>query len=406
MDHRDTELLKQYNGHWGDMLNEAASQGIAFSTYLQRKFPFPDSENDPVSAIASLCQRLGITLRDDPTEGAISSTLGHIFEDDLKANAWVSAVQENYVRHFKGWRNLSAMEQLAYSLDEFTPGSAYREYTNNAPRDDDKFRGWPPLASIVASVNRAAGNDIKILEYVTNEAAETSVNWDGHSDIPVEILDESETPVKTKYLAGGIAMTQELRRSNLTSEKIMIRVDKASVRDMQIIADEVLVKIAEAAPATGSGIDVGLSNADLDTGVITGIATAFTRQRKQYRIDRLIGRYAKVEDYLNLDRSKFNSNSGSETTQGAVVGSDRYGDRGVDRIIYDVPTDQVPSTDMASHEFIGWDVNETAEVHVVAGSQSMVEENIVRNRSWNLTWTMKYATNLLVSAPKSILLFE
>ena len=402
MDHRDTELLKQYNGHWGDMLNEAASQGIAFSTYLQRKFPFPDSENDPVSAIASLCQRLGITLRDDPTEGAISSTLGHIFEDDLKANAWVSAVQENYVRHFKGWRNLSAMEQLAYSIDEFTPGSAYREYTNNAPRDDDKFRGWPPLAAIVATVNRASGNDIKILEYTTNEASETSVNWDGHSDIPVEILDEAETPVKSKWLAGGIAMTQELRRSNLTSEKIMLRVDKASVRDMQVIADEVLVKIAEAAPSSAINVNLGSPS----TATIAGIATAFSEQRKQYRIDRLIGRHAKVLEYVTVDRSTFNSNAGPETTSGAVVGSDRYGDRGVDRIVFDVTTSQVPTSDMSAAQFIGWDMNETAEVHIVAGSQSMVEENVVRNRSWNLTWTMKYATNLLVEAPKSILLFE
>ena len=194
-------------------------------------------------------------------------------------------------------------------------------------------------------------------------------------------------------------MSQELRRSNTTSERIMYFVDKKAIRARQKITNEVL-----ALQSTGvtENKDVGISGA-MSVDTIVGIATAFPT--KEYKIRTLFGRTAKVDDYLAIDRSGLAMNAGGMTTAGSVVGGDMYGDSGVMRMVYDISTSQIANrggsgnNGIDADEFLGIDTMETSEVYIVAGTDSVMEEDIIRSRAFELTWTMKYLAQNMVQTP-------
>lgn len=393
------EMARQYKNNWGDMLKEYPMKYGSFAAGLQAQSPFPDMEVEPVNAISSLCQRLGIVLRDDKKEGIQSSTLNYIFEENHRGHAWAEAVRENHHSRIKGHSDIPTRDELAYTIEDFTPGRGFRPFEFTNVRDDDMFRVWPPLEYIVSRVERQAANDIDILEYTTDPNVEGSVEWDGVGDIPVDVIKETDSPVAGKWLAGGIKMSQEARRSMSTSERVMLYTEKRSRRARQKIADEVLALVSTGVTTTK---DVGLAGTP-NVETIVGIGTAF--ETKEYKVTTLFGRTAKVDEYLAIDRSGLSQNAGMSTTAGMVVGGDMYGDSGVMRMVFDVSTSQIANrggsgnNGIDADEFLGIDVMETAEVYIVAGTDTVMEEDITRSRAWELTWTLKYIPTLMVKNP-------
>ena len=391
------EMERQFVGNWGDMVTDYNTRFGSLAMGLQAESPFPERDGEPVSAISSLNQRLGTIARDDARAGVHSSTLGHIFGEPHRAHAWSELVRENHLRHFKGAKDIKSIEKrgdnkLAYTVEDFTAGTGFRTYEFTNVRDSDMFRGWPLL-------ERQSGNDINTLEYTTDSTVEGSVEWDGVSDIKTDVLQETQTSQNAKWIAGGIKMSQELRRSNTTSERIMYFVDKKAIRARQKITDEVL-----ALQSTGvtQNKDVGVAGS-MGVDTIVGIATAFPT--KEYKIRTLFGRTAKVDDYLAIDRSGLAMNAGGMTTAGSVVGGDMYGDSGVMRMVYDISTSQIANrggsgnNGIDADEFLGIDTMETSEVYIVAGTDSVMEEDIISSRAFELTWTMKYLAQNMVEVP-------
>ena len=395
------EMTRQFDSHWSDKIVEYNAKYGSLAVGLQAEYPYPDDENEPVSALASLNQRLGVYLRDDPKAGIQSSPMHYIFEEPKRAIAWTEYVRESNLGQFKGARNVGSMgwkgDKLAYTVEDFTAGTGFREYEFTNVRDDDMFRGWPMLESVVARVERQSGNDINILEYDTDANVEGSVEWDGVSDIKTDVLKESNQSVNAKWIAGGIKMSQELRRSNTTSERIMYFVNKRMVRARQKITDEALVLQSTGVTQTKDVGVAGTMNAD----TVVGVATAFPT--KEYKVRTIYGRTAKTDDYLAIDRSGFAQNAGMNTTAGNVVGGDMYGDSGVMRMVYDVSTAQIAArsgnTGIDADEFLGVDTMNTTEVYIVSGTDTVMEEDITRSRAYELTWTMKYIVTNMVIVP-------
>ena len=393
------EQKRQYENNWGDMLKEYPIKYGSFSAGLQAKSPFPDMETQPMSAISSLCQSMGVFARDDKREGIQSSTLNYIFEKNHRAHAWAELVRENHHARIKGHVDLPTRDELAYTIEDFTPGRGFRPFEFTNVRDDDMFRVWPPLESIVSRVERQAANDIDILEYTTDAGVEGSVEWDGIGDIPLDVIKETDSPVAGKWLAGGIKMSQEARRSMSTSERVMLYTEKRSRRARQKISNDVLALISTGVKETKN---VGLSGTP-NVETIVGIGTAF--ETKEYKITTLFGRTAKVDDYLSIDRSGLSQNAGIQTTSGMVVGGDMYGDQGVMRMVFDVSTSQIANRGgsgddgIDTDEFLAIDVMETAEVYIIAGTDTVMEEDITRSRAWELSWTLKYIATLMVKNP-------
>ena len=396
------EQARQFENNYGDMLTNYSDKYGSFAAGCQANSPFPEEENEPVSAISALNQRLGTVMRDDKKEGIQSSTLNYIFSEPHRAHAWCEGVRESHISQYKGAKDV--LSELAYTVEDFTAGGGFRLFQQTPVRDDDEFRVWPGLEYVAARVERQSGNQIRILEYTTDAGVEGNVEWDGVSDIPLAVLKESETPVTSKWIAGGIKMNQQLRMSMSTSEKIMYWVDKSAMRGMQKIVDELLAKTSTGVTETK---DVGIAGT-LSVDAIVGIGSAF--ETKEYKITTLFGRTAKIDDYNAIDRSGLSQNAGMSTTAGMVVGGDMYGDAGVMRMNYDVTTGQIANrsgnTGIDVDEFLGIDVMKTGEVYIVSGTDTMQEEDIIRSRSWDLSWTLKYATTLMTEAGRSRIRFE
>ena len=394
-----SEQKRQYEKNWADMLADYLIEYGSFSAGLQAESPFPDTEAQPMSAISCLNQSLGVFARDDKRAGIQSSTLNYIFAENPRAHAWAELVRENHHSRIKGNADLPTRDELAYTIEDFTPGRGFRPFEFTNVRDDDMFRVWPPLEYIVSRVERQAANDIDILEYTTDAGVEGSVEWDGIGDIPLDVIKETDSPVAGKWLAGGIKMSQEARRSMSTSERVMLYTEKRSRRARQRIANDILTLISTGVTQTKN---VGLSGTP-NVETIVGIGTAF--ETKEYKITTLFGRTAKVDDYLSIDRSGLSQKAGMETTAGMVVGGDMYGDQGVMRMVFDVSTSQIVNRGGSGNdgidadEFLGIDVMETAEVYIVAGTDTVMEEDITRSRAWELSWTLKYIPTLVVKNP-------
>ena len=182
------EMERQFVSNWGDMVTDYNTRFGSLAMGLQAESPFPERDGEPVSAISSLNQRLGVIARDEPGAGVHSSTMGYIFGEPHRAHAWSELVRENHLRHFKGAKDIKSIEKrgdnkLAYTVEDFTAGTGFRTYEFTNVRDSDMFRGWPLLESVVARVERQSGNDINTLEYTTDPQVEGSVEWDGVSDI-------------------------------------------------------------------------------------------------------------------------------------------------------------------------------------------------------------------------------
>ena len=327
----------------------------------------------------------------------------HIFETPEKAHAWTEYYREATLSSFKGFSDIRNMywkgDTLAYTVEDFTAGTGFREYEFTNVRDDDMFRGWPQLEYVVARVERQSGNDINILEYDTDANVEGSVEWDGVSDIKTDVLKESNVSRNAKWAAGGIKMSQELRRSNTTSERIMYFTNKRLIRIYQKITDEALALQSTGVTQTKA---VGVSGT-MNTDTVVGIATAFPT--KEYKIRTIYGRTAKTDEYLAIDRSGFAQNAGMNTTAGNVVGGDMYGDSGVMRMVFDVSTGQIANRGGSGNdgidadEFLGVDTMNTTEVYIVSGTDSVMEEDIIRSRAYELTWTLKYLVTNMVQTP-------
>ena len=397
------EMTRQYNNHWKEKIGEYNAKYGSLAMGLQAEYPYPDEENEPKSAIASLNQRLGTYLRDDPKAGIQSSPMYHIFETPEKAHAWTEYYREAVLSSFKGFSDIRNMywkgDTLAYTVEDFTAGTGFREYEFTNVRDDDMFRGWPQMEYVVARVERQSGNDINILEYDTDANVEGSVEWDGVSDIKTDVLKESNVSRNAKWAAGGIKMSQELRRSNTTSERIMYFTNKRLIRIYQKITDEALALQSTGVTQTKA---VGVSGT-MNTDTVVGIATAFPT--KEYKIRTVYGRTAKTDEYLAIDRSGFAQNAGMNTTAGNVVGGDMYGDSGVMRMVFDVSTDQIANRGgtgndgIDADEFLGVDTMNNTEVYIVSGTDSVMEEDIIRSRAYELTWTLKYLVTNMVQVP-------
>lgn len=399
------EMTTQYEGNWKDLINEYNTKYGSLAAGLQVNSPFPDSDKDgePVSAISSLNQRMGTYLRDDKVRGIQSSPMHHIFEAPERAHAWTELVREHVLSDFKGFSDIKSMEwtgdKLAYTVEDFTAGTGFRQFEFTNVRDSDMFRGWPPLEAVVARVERQSGNDINQLEYTVNPQSEGSVEWDGVSDIKTDTLTEAQASRNAKWLAGGIKMSQQLRNSNTTSERIMYWVNKRLIRARQKITDEALVLQSTGVTETK---DVGVSGT-MGSPTVVGIVTAFPT--KEYKVRTIYGRTAKTDDYLAIDRSVFAQNAGAMTTAGSVVGGDMYGDSGVMRIVFDVSTDQIQNragsgnNGIDADEFLGIYTMQDTEVYIVAGTDSNMEEDIIRSRAFELTWTLKYLVQNMVQTP-------
>ena len=50
-------------------------------------------------------------------------------------------------------------------------------------------------------------------------------------------------------------------------------------------------------------------------------------------------------------------------------------------------------------EFLGVDTMNTTEVYIVSGTDSVMEEDIIRSRAYELTWTLKYLVTNMVQVP-------
>ena len=404
------EMERQYENNWGDKCTEYNAKYGSLAAGLQAEYPYPDEDNEPISAIASLNQRLGVYLRDDLKAGINSSPMHHIFGEPQRAIAWTEYVRESNLSQFKGANSIRSMEwrgdKLAYTVEDFTAGTGFREYEFTNVRDDDMFRGWPMLESVVARVERQSGNDINILEYDTDANVEGSVEWDGVSDIKTDVLKESNRSANAKWIAGGIKMSQELRRSNTTSERIMYFVNKRMIRARQKITDEALVLQSTGVTLTKDVGVAGTMNAD----TVVGVATSFST--KEYKVRTIYGRTAKTDDYLAIDRSGFAQNAGMNTTAGNVVGGDMYGDMGVMRMVYDVSTAQIANRagtsddGIQADEFLGIDTMNTTEVYIVSGTDTVMEEDITRSRAFELTWALKYIVVNMVETPLGRIRFE
>lgn len=406
------EMTTQFDQNWKDMTVEYNAKYGGLAAGLQVNSPFPDDERDgePISAISSLNQRLGTYLRDDKKNGVQSSPMHYIFESEARAHAWSELVREYTISDFKGVQDIKSMEwkgdRLAYTVEDFTAGTGFRQYEFTNVRDSDMFRGWPPLEAVVARVERQSGNDINTLEYTTDATVEGSVDWDGVSDIKTDVLQENQTSGNAKWLAGGIKMSQELRRSNTTSERIMYFVNKRLIRARQKMTDEALTLQSTGVTTTK---DVGVAGT-MNSNTVVGIATSFPT--KEYKVRTIYGRTDKTDDYLSIDRSIFAQNAGAMTTAGSVVGGDMYGDMGVMRLVFDVSTSQIVdrsgsgNNGIDADEFLGVDTMYDTEVYIVSGTDSIMEEDIIRSRAYELTWTIKYLVQNMVQTPLCRIRFE
>lgn len=391
-DNREKQAA-DYESQGPDMFQEADREGKAFAVYLQEKSPYPEHENEPNSAIFALNQRLGVIPRDDKENGVVSSPMCYVSENPTRLNAWMAAMREVYYTGFKGIKDLTQQEKLAYSIDDYPAGSGMRPYMNLPVADPDRIRNWPPLAALVRRVNRDSGKDIRPVAYIPNEDSEKSVYWNGHSDIPLDTLGLADDAIPSKWLAGGWRLTKDLLDSTQTSEAVALVMDKNVIRDAQIIINVLTNQISANVTQTK---DVGL-DATLGVQTLIAISKSLPRQ-KSYRVTTLLGRETKINEYLAVAFGLRNPQGQS----GGDAGNDMEGDTvAVPRMVYDIDTDQVPerggsgNTGIDANEFIGIDNANTADLHIVAGSESFVSEDIVRSRSVELTHTMRFATQLL-----------
>lgn len=384
-----TQLANDWKTDYPDIIQQAHSKGRAVHRELQAISPQVEGvhPNEPKYALGWLCDFHGIILRDDRDNGVISSPVKDIFAEPHKAHAFACAVKANVTNGLRAFSWERHQKKLAFGIEDFAPGSSFRPYVATPLRDGGKVVSWPPMSSVIASVTEQDGDSIQIPEFIPNEDAESYKTWRPGTPIPLDTIGVAETTQTARWYAGGIKITEEMRNGN--ADLVMMHSDKSRIRLEQQVVDEILPKIA-ASP--GNAKDVGLAGTP-DAQTIIGIGTAFTK--KDYVVTTLLGRTAKVEAYLGVDRSGF-WNDGNREGASAVAGGDQYGKGGINRLVYDVDTDTLAIAALPADEFLGFDASETADMFIASGSDKTTDTYVERERTYEIAWTFKYLTSLRI----------
>ncbi len=391
------KFRQQLDEHWLDMYRKAQQEKKRFAVYCQEQSPPEEKEYEQESdnALGSWLEANSVYLRGNKELGVAPSSMDYILADDCRALMWFEGTQEDMFSKMRGYTELSAAEHRAkyemhlattYTRSDRTPGGGYRAYMDTAQREGYGITVWPPLSSVAAMVDTSQSDVIRVLEVNEPDQLEFGGSraqpWIPGTPIPLWLLNEAETPVTTRWLAGGYQIGSF---TNLNSQHVMFEADRFRIDVEQQIVDELLTKI-------NTGItseDIGLSGHSYNSRDVIQMAMHYKAERKKFQITTGIGNSPTVEAWLDIDRSGFRFDAGGETPAGGMVGGDMYGGAGMMRMWYDVTAPTI-----ADDELVTWDAGMTADVYIVAGSDTSAEETIQRIRGRQVSWTIKFGTTL------------
>lgn len=393
-------LAKRVDKEAPDMVQQAWNDNKEFHELLEDESPAYAVELRPgesPSAVGSVAEHLGVTLRDQPHRDVYSTPLKDIGTNPAKLAVLKACSKLNIVNKTrKPFHPPTFQEhQLAFGIGDFAQGSAFNPYSAMPLQDGTRLKVFPPISAIVASVNMVPiGGTFLIPEYKepnANAADDTPAEWMPGTPIPLGRINAVQSTLVPKWWAGGFTLDAEFRNSAYGAELVMMRSDKEAIQLARAIVTQGLDAALANSP-TQSDIDV--SNATLTTSQIIDIAMTYNNEQEDYMITTLIGDQATVKKYLQIDRSTLSNNSTSMTPQGSLVGNDTYGGAPANRMVYDINLSR--TTGLATNQLLGIDASETIDLSIQSGSEEETETYVERTRAYEFAYTIKYLAHLRV----------
>ena len=370
-----------------DIITKAKDRKVTPVSYLQRLFPEREHELEPVCAAESILERRGVRILGNKQRGIRASSMNQIWKDDNVGRLWAACVKEMMLNRHMGREDLT---NLDFSISDYEPGSAMRQYAVADLAQSNPITSFPPLSQVVGSV-QIQDSDVLQMPQLTrkdNPEGQSTSKWNEGDEPNLPRLTVKESKADSEFLQGGLEMTRSLRNSDVGSDAVIMQLDQQRVDGERVLVNETLVAIDEGLSDTASGLT---ASGDIDAEAVADIAMAFSGEQ-DFLVTTLVGLQDIVKRYLLADRTGF-FHYGGPRNASQSFGSDVYGKASMDRLVYDLPASRLPAG-VTAGKLLGWDNRVTADVFMAAGSEENIDEYNGPTGIYLLVWRFKYGITL------------
>ena len=386
-----TSGLKKFSREWADILTQCEKDGITLEAWAQSEYPVPTMDGEPRSALASWMELSGIVTNDNKQTGVKSTPMNQI-DTPWKKAIFIEGLSASVRNNLQGYKEDPVIQTLAgpASSADYAQGTSVHPRMYLPLRDASRLTAYPPLSAVASQVTVQNGQ-IAIPEFKENKLGAGPHPWTDGDEIILDTARIRENNTTPKALAGGFKITDGLWMSSVGASFVQLQANRYRVRVERKLVKEIITKEKVAGNAKRKG--VGLTGDVYDPGVITNIVMLYNEEQQDFMVTTLLGNRATVKKYLNIDRSKHFTYSGMRNLIGQVNGTDRYGKMPSDRLVYDLPSTQMPTGDaIADNELLAIDANETASVYIMEDTSRETVKDLERSTAFS--YTLKYVTTL------------
>ena len=382
--------LKKFAKNWGDILEQCDQDKITLTAWAQNECPVPTMEDEPQSALDSWMQLSGIRTKDNRKTRVMSTPMNKI-DKGYKRALLLEGLKSSVRTNLQGYRDDEVIQQLAgpASSADYAQGTSVHPRMYMPLRDSARMTAYPPLAAVTSQVTVQNGQ-IQLPEFKESDQGAGPHPWTDGDEIILDTARVTEPSTTPKHVAGGFRITDSLWNSSIGASFVQLQADRYRVRVERQLVREIVAKIIAAANGDGKSVNIRLSTYAAE--VITEIVMLYNEQQQDFMVTTLLGNKATVKKYLNIDRSGHFTYSGMRNLQGEVNGTDRYGKMPSDRMVYDLPSSQIPDSGLGNDELIALDADDTSSVYIMEDTSR--ETTMDLERSTAFSYTLKYLTTL------------